>query len=140
MRGYITEEELALLLSGQVSKDDVNVYGYQRTPEGAYTEVNGGWTIQAADGTYLALENKALVNTSAAFTWTYSNGRFSTTVETGSTGNNWWGGCFGNWWGSGSSTTYTATITVNAEGTEMQSVAYSTDGGNTCRHFLHFLQ
>ena len=39
MRGYITEEELALLLSQQVSKDDVNVYGYQRTPEGAYPDL-----------------------------------------------------------------------------------------------------
>ena len=39
MRGYITEEELELMLSGQVSKDDVNVYGYQRTPEGAYPDL-----------------------------------------------------------------------------------------------------
>ena len=39
LRGYITEEELSLLLSGQVSKDDVNVYGYQRSPEGAYTDL-----------------------------------------------------------------------------------------------------
>jgi len=39
MRGYITEEELALLLSGQVSKDDVNVYGYERKPEGAYPDL-----------------------------------------------------------------------------------------------------
>ena len=39
MRGYITEEELALLLSGQVNKDDVNVYGYERTPEGAYPDL-----------------------------------------------------------------------------------------------------
>lgn len=39
MRGYITEEELALLLSGQVNKNDVNVYGYERTPEGAYPDL-----------------------------------------------------------------------------------------------------
>ncbi|MBQ2971570.1 MAG: hypothetical protein IJE16_03350 [Ruminococcus sp.] len=39
MRGYITEEELALLLSGQVDKNDVNVYGYERTPEGAYPDL-----------------------------------------------------------------------------------------------------
>ena len=39
MRGYITEEELAAMLSGQVSKDEVNVYGYQRTPEGAYPDL-----------------------------------------------------------------------------------------------------
>ena len=39
MRGYITEEELNLLLSGQVSKDDVNVYGYERTPEGGYPDL-----------------------------------------------------------------------------------------------------
>ena len=39
MRGYITEEELNLMLSGQVSKDEVNVYGYQRTPEGAYPDL-----------------------------------------------------------------------------------------------------
>ena len=39
IRGYITEEELALVLSGQASKDDINVYGYQRTPEGAYPDL-----------------------------------------------------------------------------------------------------
>ncbi len=41
MRGYITEEELALLLdqNSGVSKDDVNVYGYERTPEGAYPDL-----------------------------------------------------------------------------------------------------
>ena len=39
MRGYITEDELNAMLSGQVSKDEVNVYGYQRTPEGAYPDL-----------------------------------------------------------------------------------------------------
>ena len=39
MRGYITEEELDLLLSGAVSKDEVNVYGYERKPEGAYPDL-----------------------------------------------------------------------------------------------------
>ena len=39
MRGYITEAELNAMLSGQVSKDEVNVYGYQRTPEGAYPDL-----------------------------------------------------------------------------------------------------
>ncbi len=41
MRGYITEEELALLLdpTSGVSKNDVNVYGYERTPEGAYPDL-----------------------------------------------------------------------------------------------------
>ena len=193
-----------------------------------FTQVSGGWTIQAADGTYLALENKTLTNRSNAFTWTYSGNQFSTTVEGGSSnnwfgnwwgsrnqtyylvasggsiaastsstganakfyqevsgehvygnpvsengahvftcvncgnmktvacsdancelchpavkvnvsvaitsnssGNNWWGGSFGNWWGSSAKTTYTAKITVNAEGTEVASVAYSTNGGST---------
>ncbi|MBR7152462.1 MAG: hypothetical protein IKD00_01795 [Candidatus Methanomethylophilaceae archaeon] len=39
MRGYMTEQELAMILSGAVDKDDVNVYGYQRTPEGAYPDL-----------------------------------------------------------------------------------------------------
>ena len=39
MRGYILEEELNAILSGQVSKDDVNVYGYLREPEGAYPDL-----------------------------------------------------------------------------------------------------
>ena len=78
---------------------------------GSYTfnQVSGGWTIQGADGKYLAIENKALVSSSSAFTWTYSNGMFSAVVEGSSSSNNWWGGLFGNWWGSGSSnknTTY----------------------------------
>lgn len=36
IRGYITEDELNAMLSGQVSKDDVNVYGYLRSPADAY--------------------------------------------------------------------------------------------------------
>lgn len=39
MRGYITEAELELVMSGQASKDDINVYGYQRLPEGAYPDL-----------------------------------------------------------------------------------------------------
>ena len=39
MRGYLTEEELNLLLSGQATKDDINSYGYQRAPEGAYPDL-----------------------------------------------------------------------------------------------------
>lgn len=46
MRGYITEEELELLLSGQVSKDEVNVYGYQRTPEGAYPDLIRDYCVE----------------------------------------------------------------------------------------------
>ena len=61
-----------------------------------FTQVSGGWTIQTADGKYLALANKALVSSDTAFTWTYSNSRFSTTVKSSN----------GGWWGFGSSTTY----------------------------------
>ena len=39
MRGYISEEDIMNILSGKVSKDDVNVYGYQKTPEGAYPDL-----------------------------------------------------------------------------------------------------
>ena len=39
MRGYISEEDIMNILSGAVSKDDVNVYGYQKTPEGAYPDL-----------------------------------------------------------------------------------------------------
>ncbi len=51
MRGYITEEELALLLdqSSGVSKDDVNVYGYERTPEGAYPDLIRDYYAQIYD-------------------------------------------------------------------------------------------
>ena len=92
---YRTEETLTsggtyiLTLGG--NEDEVGTY--------TFNQVSGGWTIQAADGKYLALESKALVSSDTAFTWTYSNGCFSTTVKSS---NGWWG----NWWGSGSSTTY----------------------------------
>lgn len=39
LRGYITDEEINMILSGQASKNDINVYGYQRSPEGAYTDL-----------------------------------------------------------------------------------------------------
>ncbi len=67
-----------------------------------FTQVEGGWTIQATDGSYLAIEDKTLVNSASAFTWTYANGSFSAVIETKSS-NNWWSGIFGGWWGSGSS-------------------------------------
>lgn len=69
-----------------------------------FTEISGGWAIQAADGTYLALDNGALTRSGSAFAWTYSNGRFSAQSESTSS-NNWWGS-FGNWWGSSSAKTY----------------------------------
>ena len=51
---------------------------------------------------------------------------------TSKTSGNSWGGIFGDWWGSGSGkTTYTATITVTAENTNVESVAYSTNGGSS---------
>ena len=39
MRGYISEEDIANIISGKVSKDDVNVYGYQKVPEGSYPDL-----------------------------------------------------------------------------------------------------
>ena len=39
MRGYLSEDEINGILSGALDKDEVNVYGYQRSPEGAYTDL-----------------------------------------------------------------------------------------------------
>lgn len=39
MRGYISEEDIAKILSGEVSKDDINVYGYKKLPDGSYPEL-----------------------------------------------------------------------------------------------------
>ncbi len=39
IHGYISDEEISAIRSGEVSKDEVNVYGYQRTPEGAYPDL-----------------------------------------------------------------------------------------------------
>ena len=223
------EGECVYLAEKALTSGETYVLSLGGTQVGTYTftQVSGGWTIQTADGTYLALENKTLTNTADAFTWTYSGNQFSTTVKSSasnswwgnwwgsrtqtyylvasgssiaastsssgaaakfyqevsgehvygdpvsengvhvftcvncgnvktvpcsdetcelchpvvkinvsvaitskSSGNSWWGS-FGSWWGSGSKTTYTAKITVNAEGTEVASVAYSTNGGST---------
>lgn len=193
-----------------------------------FRQVSGGWTIQSEDGSYLALANKALTYSNTAFTWTYSNNRFSVVVQGSTSGGSWgnrWGssrnttyylvssgsgigvatsssgatasfwqevsgdhvygdpvanngmhdatcvncgnvyseacndadcqlcnppipeavirvsvdvtskssgGSWGNWWGSSSSrTTYTAKITASAENAQIQSVAYSTNGGSS---------
>ena len=39
LRGYITEEEINGIVSGTLNKDDVNVYGYHRCPEGSYPDL-----------------------------------------------------------------------------------------------------
>lgn len=39
LRGYITEDEINGIVSGQISKADVNVYGYHRCPEGSYPDL-----------------------------------------------------------------------------------------------------
>ena len=229
--GEPEEDECVYLESKTLVSGETYILALGGRGVGTYTfvQVSGGWTIQAEDGTYLALEDKTLVNSDEAFTWTYSNNRFSTNVTTKSSGGwfgNWWGsgssstttyylvssgstvtvsttssaaaaafyqeasgdhvygdpvaesgahiftcincgfekteicqdpecelchpvvpeavihvsvrittkssgGWFGNWWGSGSSTTYTAAITVTAENADVESVAYSTNGGSS---------
>jgi len=42
-----------------------------------------------SDGKYLALEGGKLVVSDSAFAWTYSNGRFSSSSSSGSTGMSW---------------------------------------------------
>lgn len=92
-----------------------------------FTERNGGWTIQAADGTYLALENSNLVYTADSFAWTYADGCFS--AETKSSSNNWWGGFFGDWWGSSTKTYYLissgSTIAVSTSASGAQAAFYT---------------
>lgn len=39
MSGYISAQDVADIISGKVSKDDVNVYGYQKIPEGSYPDL-----------------------------------------------------------------------------------------------------
>ena len=229
--GEPEEDECVYLESKTLVSGETYILILGGNEVGTYTfvQVSGGWTIQLEDGTYLALKDNTLVNSDKAFTWTYSNGRFSTTVTTAS-GGGWWGkwwgsgsssttyylassgsnvivstsssaaaaafyqkasgdhvygdpvaadgfhiftcgncghekteicqnpdcelchpvipeaiinvsvritnstsggGWWGKWWGSGSGTTYTATITVTAENTEVESVAYSTNGGSS---------
>ena len=53
MRGYLTEEELNLLLSGQATKDDINSYGYQRAPEGAYPDLIRDYYAQSYESVNL---------------------------------------------------------------------------------------
>ena len=77
---------------------------------GAYTfaQMDEGWSIQAADGTYLALQNMALAYTDEAYAWTYSDGRFSTTIMP--SGNSWWGSGSVTYYLASSGTDVTASI------------------------------
>lgn len=61
----ITEGKLDLVLNGT----EVGSY--------TFTSVSGGWAIKNANGKYIALSGSSVVESDSAFTWTYSNGRFS---------------------------------------------------------------
>ena len=117
----LTNGELILSLGGT----EVGTY--------VFAQVDGGWTIQTADGTYLALEDETLVYSASAFTWTYSNNRFSTVVESESSsnsGNNWFGNIFGNWFGSSSSSSTTYYLVASGD-----SVAVSTSTSGATASF-----
>lgn len=39
MKGYVSEEDVAKFLNGEVNKDEINSYGYQKIPEGSYPDL-----------------------------------------------------------------------------------------------------
>lgn len=75
-------------------------FGTKEAGEFTFAQSGGGWTIQDADGMYLATASGKLTRTKSPFVWSYSNKKFSVKEE--STGSRW------SWlWGSrNKSTTY----------------------------------
>lgn len=63
--------------------------GGKSVGEYTFNSVEGGWSIMNSDGKYLALEDGKLVVSDSAFAWTYSNGRFSSSSSSGTTGIEW---------------------------------------------------
>ena len=39
MKGYVSEEDVAKFLNGEVNKNEINSYGYQKVPEGSYPDL-----------------------------------------------------------------------------------------------------
>ena len=81
--------------------------------EYTFTKSGNNWTIQNAEGKYLGFANNALSDN--AFGWTYTGGRFQTSVTTTTTSGNS-GGIFGWLFGGGNRTTTTTYYLAYAGG------------------------
>ncbi|MDO4813393.1 MAG: hypothetical protein Q3995_07760 [Eubacteriales bacterium] len=85
--------------------------------EFTFVQVEGGWSIQNADGKYLTMKDGKLVLNDEAFAWTYKNGSFSASVKTEQkSGGYWWGWIYIPGCGSKTVTTtyYLSTVTDGA--------------------------
>ncbi|MDO4939005.1 MAG: hypothetical protein Q4E54_03490 [Lachnospiraceae bacterium] len=110
------------------------ILGGKEMGEYIFARSGNNWTIREVDGQYVGFNNNSLRMQSSAFSWTYSNGRFSTSVTTTTTtggGNSGGiGGFISRIFGGGNNRRTTTTTTtyylVNAGG-EM-SVSTSTSG------------
>ena len=106
------ETSLTSGLTAQLTLNGANIGTF------TFTQVDGGWTIRANDGRYLAKEG---AYSNEPFVWTFSNNSFSYVVETTSSSNNNWlgnilGGLLGGILGGGSTTTKTTYYLVAANG------------------------
>lgn len=102
--------------------------GGQKLGEYTFAKSGNNWTIRDQSGKYLGFANRALSDN--AFGWTYSNGRFQTSVTTTTTtGSGGWGGFFG-WGGSRNRTTTTTTTYYLAYTGGRITVSTGTSGTN----------
>lgn len=97
--------------------------GGQNLGEYTFARSGNNWIIQDKDGKYLGFANNALSNNS--FGWTYSNGRFQTSVTTTTSG----GGILSWLFGGRNRTTTTTYYLVYTNG--RISVSTGTNGSNT---------
>ena len=50
MKGYVSEEDVAKFLNGEVNKNEINSYGYQKVPEGSYPDLIRDHYVQILTG------------------------------------------------------------------------------------------
>ena len=60
MRGYISEEDIIKILDGEISREEVNVYGYQKSPEGAYPDLIRDYYVNIHGTTKVTLDQLAI--------------------------------------------------------------------------------
>ncbi len=98
-----------------------------------FTKTSSGWTIQNANGKYVALSGSSLTLSDSAFSWTYSGGSFSAQSGSSSSSNSWWGS-WGGWggWGSNRKTTYYLVVSGSS-----LSVSTSSSGADAAFYITH---
>ena len=60
MRGYISEEDIIKVLDGEISREEVNAYGYQKSPEGAYPDLIRDYYVNIYGTTKVTLDQLAI--------------------------------------------------------------------------------